>query len=509
MLRRDFGNKAGFIMKQWTGLGTGALCALLLGSTALHAEMTAEQVWTGMTDYYSSLGQKVTTGSESREGDTLVIKDAVFASSVPEGEFAMTLSEVRLKELGDGRVEMTFAEVIPFVTKTRPQGEDPVDMEMSVKQTGLAMIASGTPEDTAYEFTAPQMAIAIDNLMVKGAEVPLVAKVDLTGSHGGYRMVTAGDRQMTSDFGADKVDFQVSAKDPEGTGDFAISGSFTGLSGTSEATIPANVDMTDMNAAMNAGLAMKGEFGATGGGYIMDFNDGTQTAHAQSTGQGGKAHFKLAKDGLAYGGEAAPMDLSMQMSSFPLPIDVKLGGQVFDLMMPIAKGDGPQPYSLILKIADLEVSEALWGLFDPQAQLPRDPATLILDVGGDATMKVDMFDPKAAEAMAGTPPGDVNSLNLRELKLSAVGAELTGTGAMTFDNSAGTPKPVGTVDLQLVGGNALIDKLVAMGLIPADQAAGARMMMGLFAVPTGEDTLTSKIELKEDGHVFANGQQIQ
>ena len=38
---------------------------------------------------------------------------------------------------------------------------------------------------------------------------------------------------------------------------------------------------------------------------------------------------------------------------------------------------------------------------------------------------------------------------------------------------------------------------------------GAMMMLGLFAVPDGEDTLKSKIEFKEDGSIYANGQQIQ
>jgi hypothetical protein len=38
---------------------------------------------------------------------------------------------------------------------------------------------------------------------------------------------------------------------------------------------------------------------------------------------------------------------------------------------------------------------------------------------------------------------------------------------------------------------------------------GAQMMLGLFAVPDGEDALASKIEFKDDGTIFANGQQIQ
>jgi hypothetical protein len=38
---------------------------------------------------------------------------------------------------------------------------------------------------------------------------------------------------------------------------------------------------------------------------------------------------------------------------------------------------------------------------------------------------------------------------------------------------------------------------------------GARMMMGLFAVPAGDDVLTSVIEVNEQGHVLANGQRLK
>ena len=66
------------------------------------------------------------------------------------------------------------------------------------------------------------------------------------------------------------------------------------------------------------------------------------------------------------------------------------------------------------------------------------------------------------------------------------------------------------VDLTLTGGNALIDKLIAAGLLPEEQAMGARMMMGLLAVPgQTPDTLNSRIEINAQGHVLANGQRIQ
>lgn len=496
-------------MRKWTGLGSGAVCAFLLGTTALHAEVTAEDVWKGMTDYYTALGQTVTTGAQEMQGDTLVITDAVFASEVPEGSFTATFGEVRLRELGDGRVEVTLPNEVPIRMLSKPQTGESVDMGMKVTQSGLTMIVSGTPTDTSYEVSAPELAVGVDGMSVDGNPVPLTLNLKLTGSAGTYRMATEAGRKLSSRMTSEKLDFEVAAQDPEGKGDFSASGSLTGLSGTSDAMIPDGVDMTDMNAALQAGLAMSGDFAFSGGGYVMDFKDETDTMHAQSTGGGGTLTFRMSRDGLAYGGSGKDTAISMQVSALPMPIEVSLAETAFDIALPVSKAEAAQPFSALVKLVDLKVSDGLWEMFDPTSQLPRDPATLILDVAGAAKMAINIFDPKEAETIAGSPPGALESLDIREVKVSAVGAELTGKGAMTFDNSTGTPKPLGTVDMQLVGGNALIDKLVGMGLVPEDQAMGARMMMGLFAVPTGEDQLSSKIEFKDDGGIYANGQRIQ
>ena len=89
-------------------------------------------------------------------------------------------------------------------------------------------------------------------------------------------------------------------------------------------------------------------------------------------------------------------------------------------------------------------------------------------------------------------------------------SELTGDGDFTFNNEMGIPVPAGVMNMMLTGGNGLLDTLVAMGLVPEEQAMGARMMMGLFARPgDGEDTLVSTIEVNEDGSVLANGQRIK
>jgi hypothetical protein len=158
------------------------------------------------------------------------------------------------------------------------------------------------------------------------------------------------------------------------------------------------------------------------------------------------------------------------------------------------------------------MSEMLWAMFDPNAQLPRNPATIALDLTGKARLLFSLLDPATASAIGpDTAPAEVKELDINRLEIAAAGAELTGNGAFAFDNNAGpVPKPQGAIDLKLTGGNALIDKLVATGLLPEDQAMGVRMMMGLLAVPGATpDTLNSKIEINEQGHVLANGQRIQ
>ena len=117
--------------------------------------------------------------------------------------------------------------------------------------------------------------------------------------------------------------------------------------------------------------------------------------------------------------------------------------------------------------------------------------------------------PPSAQAASPVPPVQIDSLNVKKLQLTAAGAELTGAGALTFDNATATPMPLGAIDLKLSGANKLMDGLVAMGVMPQDQVMFAKMMMGMYAVPAGEDLFTSKIEFKEGGRILANGQPIK
>ena len=152
---------------------------------------------------------------------------------------------------------------------------------------------------------------------------------------------------------------------------------------------------------------------------------------------------------------------------------------------------------------------------DPGKALKHDPATLIIETKGQATMTRDIFaDATALEGGSTAAPGLLNALDLTKLSLKALGAEIVSSGAFTFDNSdmttfSGVPAPTGKIDIKATGVNAVIDTLVKMGMVPQDQATQYRMMLSMFANTSATaDEMTSTLEFK-DKHFFANGQQLQ
>lgn len=183
---------------------------------------------------------------------------------------------------------------------------------------------------------------------------------------------------------------------------------------------------------------------------------------------------------------------------------------VVRLLAPLPGAGELADFTLLSKVEALTIGDTVWAHLDPAAILPRDPATLVIDLAGKLRW------PQADLAFApGAPPVELHALEINEVRLSAAGAELTAQGGFTFDNTdtqsyGGFPRPVGAAEIVLTGGNALLDRLVQLGVVAQDQAILARLMAGLFMRPgDGPDTLVSKIELTEDGRMLSNGQGFQ
>ena len=212
---------------------------------------------------------------------------------------------------------------------------------------------------------------------------------------------------------------------------------------------------------------------------------------------------------MRYGGGAKTVDMTFSSPDIPFPeLKLSYAEAAFNLLLPLAKTEEPADFAFLTKLVDLKVSDEIWGMFDPGAVLPRDPATIVIDTKGKAKVTADISDPAAMSE--GTPPGELHALDVTELRASVAGAELTGSGAFTFDNTdtvtfGGMPAPTGKLDLRLVGGNGLMQKLVTLGILSEEDVMGANMMLSMFANPgPGEDELSSTLEFKDKGF-FANG----
>jgi len=497
--------------------------ALCLPASAAFAELTSADVWADWKSYVAAVGYDV-TASEATSGGTLKVTDLRMAMDLSEdgreGSVRILMPTMTFVEQGDGSVSIELPAQSSIEVKLLPESGETADFTVVFSQTDPVMSATGDPGDLSYEYSAPTASLIMAGLKVNGLPVPDdVARFDLsvTDISYAYQTVAGALRQIAQDANIASIVYDIAFTDPKGEGSVKLGGAMQGIGITGSGELPMDSDSQDMNALLSDGLDFAGEFTSTSGNYELTFNGPDGSGTANSTSEGAEISFAMSTAGLAYDVLQRNVDFNLLITEFPLPLSVSAAEIGTSIMMPVQKGPDAQDFGLSVALSEFTMSDVIWGLFDPAGQLPRDPATLILDLSGQAKVLFNFLDPAQAEVLetTGVAPGELNALTLNKLELDAAGAQLTGAGEFTFDNSDlltfdGVPRPLGGVDLKLVGGNGLLDKLVGMGLVPEDQAMGARMMMGLFAVP-GEtpDTLNSRIEVNEQGHVLANGQRIR
>ena len=507
-------------MAHWnTAVSTAAISIFMTGSAA-YAEVTAQQVWDDWQAYMAGFGYEMTS-SESISGDTLTVSDVTMSMQLPDEEMGIrvTIGEFSFTNMGDGTVSVSVPASMPVKVTVDPEYGEDVELNFDYATTGYSVIVSGDDNALTYTYAVAGADISMEDIVVDGQSVNLgTVQISMSDIVGVSTMSTGDTRNSSQKFSTGQIIVSVDVADPEGgDGRLVFNGDYAGLSFEGAGSFPMNMDMNDVAAMLEAGFSFDGTFTSKGSSSNFNFQEEGDVVQASSKTTGGTLKVAMDRSKLHYSGSATGIEFQIAGADIPLPIEAAMGETGFNLLMPISKSDDEQDFALGITLSDFTTSDLLWSLVDPSGQLPRDPATIAADLNGKAKLFFDLMNPdemmsvESGEMM----PGELNALNLNSLTVSAAGAELTGKGSFIFDNSDlstfdGIPAPTGSVDLKLVGGNGLLDKLVAMGLLPEDQAMGARMMMGLFAIPgDGEDTLTSKIEVSGDGSIKANGQRLK
>ncbi|WP_371038230.1 DUF2125 domain-containing protein [Rhodosalinus sp. FB01] len=502
----------------WNTLRGGLAAVIALAAGGASADVTARQVWDDMRGYLEGMGYSV-TASDSAAGDTLTVRDISLARTLPddEGSVDVTVPEIRFTENGDGTVSIRYPETLPVAISARPEDEPPADFRLDLTQSGLEIVVSGDPEDSLrYDYGAAQLGIALADLVVDGQPVPpgdARAALTVTGLDGTATVGSGPLRAIEQSASMERLDYDVDFVDPEGDdGRVTLKGSMTALESRTSARIPERADLDDMAAALDEGYALESSLSYSGGQADFSAEEDGQTLTGSTRATQGGVALAIDAERLSYDLTGEGTDVTLEGDELPFPVSFQMARTVMSFVVPLTPSDEPRAFSLGLTLGDFTMSDNLWNIFDPGAMLPRDPATLSLDVDGLARVLVNVFDPDVMESA--DEPAQLEALTLNSLELRAAGAELTGEGAFTFDNSDtatfnGMPHPTGSIDLRLAGANALLDTLVSMGLLPEEQAMGARMMMSMFAVPAGDDVLRSNIAINGEGQILANGQRIQ
>ena len=507
-------------MKNWQLAGSTAFAALILGMASANAQVTPEEVWQNWQDLSASYGQSIKSTSATRDGDTLRVEGAAIRmDDGAGGSFNADMGTLNFKDLGDGTVEITMADSYPISIKTPADAKTkrPIDEIITVTQPGMKIIAGGSVTDTSYAISAPSMTINVDEAATAAAStMDNNIDITLTGVEGNYLVSGAADtKTIDSSFAVKTMGLVVSAKDTAEPLDLNLTANITDLAGNTKGTFLGLAAMENMAQALKAGMNIDGGFSYGKTTFDMAVTDATGLTKLAGTADSGNLTIAVDKSRLAYGVGGKGMALTVSGPNIPFPeLKITYAEALVNLLMPVSKSDVPEDFAFTTKLVDFAISDEVWAMFDPTGGLPHDPATIIIDTKGKAKLTVDITDEAQSAALGDAPPGEIHALDLTELKVKAAGAELTGTGSLTFDNTdkttfPGMPVPTGTVDLKLVGANTLLDKLIAMGYIPEDQAMGFRMMAGMFTkVGEGADTLTSTLEFKDKGF-FANGQRLQ
>lgn len=501
-------------MKLWNLAGSTAAIALIAGGAAW-ADVTPEQVWQNWQDMSASYGQTLTAASTERQGDTLVVQGLEIRADQPEVKASGKVDTVNFREKGDGTVEITLSDSYPMTLQFLKDGAVEATANLQISAPGLTMTAAGDTDETSYDMTAPNVAVTLQSIESDDpAAKTATFDMAFTGVTGKYLVAPgAGEgKSIQSSFSADQLALKGGAEAPDGK--FAVTASLAQLNGTSTGNFLGAAAMADPVAALKAGFAVDGAFSYGATSFDLDVTDKGKPTKMTGTATGGDFSVAMDKSRLVYGGGGKGVNMAITSADIPFPLNIAYAEGAFNLLMPVSKTDAPVDFAFLTKLVDLTVSEEIWAMIDPGKTLPRDPATVVIDTKGTATLAADLMDEKAMAALGEAPPGELHSLDITALQAKVGGAELTGAGAFTFDNTdkatfGGVPAPTGKLDLKLVGGNGLLDKLVALGLVPQDAAMQVRMMTAMFAKPgAGADELTSQVEFKDKG-LFVNGQRLQ
>lgn len=489
------------------------LAAALLASTALPAAaLTAPEVWEDWQTAYATIGISMEPEARSYEDGVLRLTDLTMTTRQEMfGETVVTTSryigEHVFTERDDGTVRYVPPATMAVSDTTEGMG-DPTVTTYTITMEEAEVIARDEPDGARiYDFDIGRFGYAFDDVTGGEAATPSVGMTIAAEGYEGRHRTAPDGRAFTMD--ATMASATIDMDAPDAPEPFAADLSWTDLTSTFEGRFPATPPEEGgaMTLAALAELDFAGDL-THGGGTLSVEAEGPQgPVSIESASEAGSLDVAMSPDGIEYGIGSEAASVTATLPQFPVPVSMGYAASETGVSVPIRPSEAA-PWSMDVALRDLTVDDAIWSLFDPTGQLPRDPATLLLSLQGEAEVTADVFgDPAALES--GAPPFRPLTANVTEMLLRVAGAQLGASGALTFPEPDALSEPVGSIDLTLDGAFGLLDSIVALGFVPPEQATFARAMLGGLAEEVGEDSYALTLQFTPGGGVNANGMPLR
>lgn len=476
------------------------------------ADTLAADIWAEWQAQASLTGQTI-NATATPTGTGLSLTN--FTTITEEEGFSTrgAIDEITLTENADGTVSITFSELysIAFTFEVDPD-DPPANIEIQMRHEGLNIQASGDPGNRTYAYTADRLILTDGAIWGGGGEPPSI-DLELVISDLASTYLVVGDTPETMRFdstgsiGGVQMELEV-LPPPDETGRLKAGFVMGPSEASSSGTIIALAALNQAADVLPEGLELDGSTTYSSFAFEFEFADVDEQFAVTYRNQGGSFEFGISDTEIAYDIAAQGMETQIAAIDLPVPVDVSVASSQLAFAIPLAANDAPQDVSLRIAYEDLTLGDGIWAMMDPTNAVPRDPASLVLEATGQVQLFMDLAGLNPDEL--DSPPGELRGLNISEFRLGAGGAELSGTADVTFAPGQLIPMPIGSADLRLSGGNALLDALMAGGLVPSEQGAFVRGMANVFARPGATpDTLETTVEFGEGGSITANGIPIQ
>lgn len=475
--------------------------ALGIAPAAWAQDMTAKDAWEALNAFVDGTGGQLRATGIVRDGDILVAEGVVLRSGEAPAAVTVTMPELRILPAEGG---FTLAPAPVF---------------------DLALASGGMAETRSYTVTHDGSLL----LSLSAAQIGLGLdfgrfEVSQTGATRNGRPL---EEQLTALLQGFTGQIDLTLAEP-----FDLNGVLQAAS----MTYSFNLNDTDFMPIRQTGTSETADvrltFGARGlalledeapGGIRRAFEQGFEAGFNLTTGAAtgevdqtigsqniamtlaaAGSEFRLdARGGIVeMGGTATGYDVSVRTPQ--ASGDVRLGSFGMSLSLPVVSTADDVGFAFRLNLDELTVSD---GLLAPigASSFAGEVASLALDLRGNGRWLVEITEEEGETDM----PATFSSIDLVELATRIGPSALTGGGSFAFTpgtfGQGDVPDGTGDFTFELVGGEALLNRLGAAGILPPDQQFLARMMLNGLGRPVGADHLRSEIAIRPGNQITVNG----